>query len=83
MVDGSPRDRADWVFKGVLAQVLAPSLDLLPQTDYPHPLAGLMPITHKNHLLSSNAPLKSFAGTCIEPPCQKILSTSTVRILRK
>ena len=83
MVKGSPGERNDWVLKGGLAQGLAPHLGLELQTDYQLILAGLMQITHKNHLLSSNAPLKSFAGTRIEPSCKKALSTSTLRILRK
>ena len=83
MMNGSPSERPDWFLRGVLAQGLAPPLGVRTQTAHPHPLTGLMPITHKNHRLSRTAPLKSIAGTRIEPSCQKVLSGFTLRFLRK
>ena len=67
MVNGIPDDRPDGVLRGGLAHVLAPPLDLRPQADHPLTLAGLMQITYENHRLSGKEPLKSIAGTRIEP----------------
>ena len=59
MVNGIPDEPPDWVLKGGLAQGLAPPLDLQTQNEYPLTLTGLMPITHKNRLLSRDLQRRS------------------------
>ena len=83
MVNGIPDEPPDWVLKGGLAHLLAPHLGLRPHTDHPLALDGLMQITYENHRLSREAPLKSIAGTRIEPSGLKFLSSFTLRFLRK